>query len=243
MKAMVRLLLVWVLGLAALAGTASQAASAKAAARHDPVVVELFTSQGCSSCKQANSFIAKLADRPDLIVLMWPVDYWDYLGWKDTFAQPDFAARQKLFAHRLGPEDVYTPQVVVNGRKQVSGDDETAVSALIRAIDPPRRRPPRIRKLASGRVSVGAGRLPLDHADVWLVRYDPRQQDVDIKAGDNRGATVVQRNVVEQIVRLGTWRGRPVVFKTPEAPATKLAEVVLIEGPRGGPILAASELK
>jgi hypothetical protein len=211
------------------------------------VVVELFTAQGCASCKQANRLIARLADRPGVIALTWSVDYWDYLGWKDTFAQPPFTARQKAFARRLGPRDVYTPQIVVGGAAQVSGDDAAAVEALVRDAERPRRgRPPRVRLTGGGWVSVGAAtRLPPGvgprmRADVWLVRYDPRRQEVAVTAGDNRGASVVHRDVVRELSRLGPWSGRAESFKAPPAAEAGLATAVIVQAPRGGPIIAAA---
>lgn len=101
------------------------------AAARTPVVVELFTAQGCASCSQANALVAKLADRPDVIPLTWSVDYWDYLGWKDTFAAPEFAERQKVYDHRFALRDVYTPQFIVGGVSQTSGDQSSAVETLI----------------------------------------------------------------------------------------------------------------
>jgi hypothetical protein len=206
-----------------------------------PVVVELFTAQGCASCKQANSLIAKIAGRPGVIALTWAVDYWDYLGWKDTFAQPEFTLRQKAFERHLGPTDVYTPQVVVNGVSQISGDDAPGVEALVLGAELPRLGRPKISILADGHVRVGSGHLG-GRADVWLVRFNPKEQDVEVKAGDNRGATVVHRNVVRQIVRLGAWTGKATTFASPPpANDEHLASVVLIQRPRGGPILAAAE--
>ncbi len=208
-----------------------------------PVVVELFTAQGCASCKPANALVDKLADRPGVIALTWSVDYWDYLGWKDTFAKPGFGARQQAFAKRLGPRDVYTPQVIVNGAAQVSGGDAVGVEALIAKSERPRRHPPALRLEADGRVTVGAGQRSRPPADVWLIRYDPRKQDVEVTAGDNQGATVTLRNIVRQITRLGSWSGRAVVFKTPAATEPGLGAVVLVEGAKGGPVLAVTRLK
>jgi len=243
MKVFERLLLVVALGAVPGVMAAPGVGWAKARPRHGEAVVELFTAQGCASCKEANKLAAKLADRPGLIVLTWAVDYWDYLGWKDTFAQPEFTLRQKAFARHLGPQDVYTPQVVVNGEAQVSGDDAAGVDTLIKTAEQTRRRPLRIRFLNTGHVRVGSGHAPAGRAEVWLVRYDPREQDVEVKAGDNRGATVIHRNVVRQLVRLGTWRGRSVVFKAPDPTGPKLATVVLVEGARGGPILGEAETR
>ena len=208
-----------------------------------PVVVELFTAQGCASCKPANALIDKLADRPGVIALAWSVDYWDYLGWKDTFAEPGFTARQQAFAKRLGPRDVYTPQVIVNGAAQVSGGDGPGVEALMARTERPLRHPPALRIGFDGRVSVASGEHRSAAADVWLVRYDPREHEVEVTAGDNEGATVVLRNVVRQTVRLGSWSGRSVTFRVPAAPEPNLGSVVLVEGAKGGPILAVTRLK
>ena len=209
-----------------------------------PVVVELFTAQGCAPCKDANHLVARVADRPGVIALTWPVDYWDYLGWKDTFAQPAYTLRQKAYAHRLGPRDVYTPQVVVNGAGQASGDDDAAVERLIDKSGHGHRRLPKIRWAAHGRLIIGRGVTPTHAAaDVWLVRYDPREQDVTVTAGDNRGATVIQKNVVRQIVRLGAWTGRPGTFKLPPASEPGLGAAVIVQVARGGVILAAADAK
>lgn len=241
MKVTARLLIVMALGAFSGVMGGPCPAWAKRAPKAGPVVVELFTAQGCSSCKEASRLIARMAGRPGLIVLTWSVDYWDYLGWKDTFARPEFTVRQRAFGRRLGPQDVYTPQVVVNGRGQTSGDDAAGVTTLIQTAAPRHGRQPEIRFMSAGRVAVGAGAAPPGPADVWLVRYDPREQDVEVKAGDNRGATVVHRNVVQEVVRLGAWRGHKVMFKPPAPAAPNLATVVLVETPRGGPILGAAE--
>ncbi len=232
MKALTRLTVVLALGAVPAAGWAK-----------GPVVVELFTAQGCASCKQANSLIARMVDKPDLIVLTWAVDYWDYLGWKDTFAQPEFTIRQKAFAKRLGPQDVYTPQVVVDGLRQVSGDDAASVEALIGEAAADHPRPPKIRILGGGRVTIAAGYLDHGAADVWLVRYDPREQDVAVTEGDNRGATVTHRNVVRQVIRLGPWRGHAVAYTLPTPSEKGLSSVVILQGVRGGPVLAAAKAK
>jgi hypothetical protein len=209
-----------------------------------PVVVELFTAQGCASCRKADRLIAQMAERPGLIVLTWAVDYWDYLGWKDTFAQPEFAARQRAFARHLGPQDVYTPQVIVGGASQASGDDAAGVEALIRKAlrdaDRRRRARPRIRFLGRGLVRIGAGRSPGARDEVWLVRYDPHEQNVTVTAGDNSGATVAEGHVVKQVVRLGAWGGRPITIKTPAPTEEGLESVVLVQAPRGGPVLTAA---
>ncbi|HWF02001.1 MAG TPA: DUF1223 domain-containing protein [Caulobacteraceae bacterium] len=209
------------------------------AARHAPVVVELFTAQGCASCDKAADRFSKLADRDDVVALTWPVDYWDYLGWKDTFARPEFTDRQRAYEKRFDVRDVFTPQVVVDGAAQASGDDGPSVAE---AIAKAKRTPLHSIDIGfgrGGRVAIGSAARLRAPADVWLVRYDPKPQKVDVKAGDNRGATVVDRNVVRQLVRLGPWNGRSEVLHAPPAEEPGLAELVLIQGARGGPVIAA----
>jgi hypothetical protein len=208
-----------------------------AALARRPVVVELFTAQGCSSCKQANAAVARLADRPNLLVLTWSVDYWDYLGWKDTFAKPEFTERQKAYDERFGKRDVYTPQVIVDGAAQVSGGKTAAIDDMVRQAEHARLDPPQMKLRADGRVAVGSGRPPKGGGEVWLIRYDPREQDVEVKDGDNRGKTLPHRNVVRQLVRLGAWKGIPVVFRPPPASEDGLATAVLLQGAKGGRVL------
>jgi len=221
------LLIAAILGFAALCG---------AAEARPPVVVELFTAQGCSSCGRASADLSRLADEKGVLALTFAVDYWDYLGWKDTFAKPEFTERQKAYAKRLGVADVYTPQVVVDGRLQSPAVKTDDVEALVREA---RRAPldqPQMR-LRGDRVAVGSGRRPPDGAEIWLVRYDPRAQTVEVKDGDNRGQTVTERNVVAQLERLGSWRGRPVLVAMPPPPEDGLKTVVLLQGDEGGKIL------
>ena len=200
-----------------------------------PVLVELFTAQGCASCGKASAYVDTLAGQPGVLALTYAVDYWDYLGWKDTFARPEFADRQRAYARRLGIAEVYTPQVVVDGHAQTAGVKPREVDRLVREarrapIDPPDMR------LRGDRVAVGSGRAPRGGAEVWLVRYDPHQQTVEVKEGDNRGQSVVERNVVVQIERLGDWKGRPVLLRLPPAPQEGLSAVVILQGRDGGRI-------
>ena len=210
------------------------------AATRQPVVVELYTAQGCSSCVKANALVSALAERPDVLPLTFSVDYWDYLGWPDTFAQPAFADRQRAFVKRLALREVYTPQVVIDGRVQTSGVRPEQVEALVEEAAAARRYPPDTMFMDARRVAVGSGRAPRGGADVWLIRYDAREQEITPRKGDNRGQTLVQRNVVREIVRLGVWRGRPTAYRLPAADADSegLSTAVLVQTPRGGRILA-----
>lgn len=214
-----------------------------AAAKRPPTVVELYTAQGCASCGEANAYLEKLAERPDVLALTFAVDYWDYLGWSDTFAKPEFTARQKAYVARLALREPYTPQVVVDGRAQAGGLQTEKVEKLIDQAQAAPRRAPDIAFIGARRVDVGSGPAPKGGAEVWLVRYDPREQDVVVKKGDNRGQTVEHINVVREITRLGTWRGRPAAYRVPPADEEGLATAVLVQGPRGGRVIGVGRLK
>ena len=213
------------------------------AAAKPPVLVELFTAQGCGACREANTHLGKLADRPGVLALTFSVDYWDYLGWADTFAKPEYAERQKAYVTRLKLREPYTPQVVVDGREEAQGLKTAEVDRLVRQAAAAPRDPPDIRFVGARRVDVGSGRVAKGGAEVWLIRYDPREVDVAVKAGDNRGETVVQKNVVRQMQRLGLWRGKPIAFRLPAATEDGLKTVVVVQAPKGGRILAIGQTK
>ncbi|HEX5378840.1 MAG TPA: DUF1223 domain-containing protein [Phenylobacterium sp.] len=214
-----------------------------AAAKPPPVVVELYTAQGCASCGEANAYLEKLAERPDVLALTFPVDYWDYLGWSDTFAKPEFAERQKAYVAKLSLREPYTPQVVVDGRAQAGGLQTEKVEKLIDQAAAAPRRTPDIAFIGSRRVDVGFGPAPRSGAEVWLVRFDPREQDVVVKKGDNRGQTVEHINVVREIHKLGAWRGRPVAYRMPPAREDGLSTVVLVQGAHGGRVIGVGRPK
>jgi hypothetical protein len=218
--------------LSVVAGQATAQAPQQAAGLS---VVELFQSQGCSSCPPAIANVNAVAGKPDVLALMFAVDYWDKLGWKDTFARHAYTQRQWDYARGLHHADVATPQVVVNGRKDLVGGDAKELAAAIAAT--PKPRVPITLTAAS--VSVGDGIAPIAPADVWLVRYDPRVINVAIKAGENNGKTLAHRDVVREMIRLGRWTGKAASYPVPAGgdPAWKVA--VLVQPP-GGPILAAA---
>ena len=219
------------------------AAAARPAMARPPVVVELYTAQGCTSCGDANAYVAKLAERPDVLALTFSVDYWDYLGWKDTFAQPEFADRQKAYVARLSLREPYTPQVVVDGRAEAAGLKSDRVEKLLREAERSPRDPPDIRFVGSHRVDVGSGRAPKGGGEVWLIRFDPREQDVTVKSGDNKGKTIAHRNVVQELKRLGAWRGRPTAFRLPTALDDGLKTVIILQAGRGGRIVGVGQPK
>jgi hypothetical protein len=222
--------------LAGLPAALSAAPALAADAAH-PTVIELFQSQGCSSCPPANANVMALANRPDILALSFQVTYWDNLGWKDTFGDPRNTARQWDYARALRHDNVFTPQVVINGRTDVvgvqPGEIERAAVRADRGAGGPQV------TLSAGRVSV-SGAAPGRPADVWLVRYDPNIVQVPIRRGENGGRTLPHRNVVRSIVRLGDWSGASRTFDLPASGADGLKTAVLVQEGRGGPILAAA---
>jgi hypothetical protein len=206
-----------------------------AAAPASLTVMELFQSQGCSDCPPANANVMALADRPDLLTLSFGVTYWDNLGWKDTFASPQFTARQWDYAHSLRHAEVYTPQVVVNGRADIVGRDRVALEQLIAKeanVSSP------TVQVTSNSVHLGAGGNR--QADIWLVRFDPRTVLVPIGRGENSGLTLPHRNVVKELVKLGKWTGQTETLPLPQARQAGLKDAVLLQEGTGGPILAAA---
>ncbi len=222
-------------GLVAVFAAASGAIAADAA---HPVVIELFQSQGCSSCPPANANVAALSDRADVLALSFSVTYWDQLGWKDTFARPAFTARQWDYAHALGRPSVFTPQVVVDGRADTVGVDRGQLWGLIRNAARAGAGPSVV--VGANAVRIGAAAAPARPADVWLVRYDPRTIAVPIRGGENGGKTLPHKNIVRALVRLGTWRGQPASFALPPAADQAWRVAILVQTAGSGPILAAA---
>jgi hypothetical protein len=210
-------------------------ASAVADARH-PTVVELFQSQGCSDCPPANANVMALSERPDLLTLSLGVTYWDHLGWKDTFASPQYTKRQWDYAHAFRRSEVFTPEVVVNGRADVVGSNRSELEALIshesRTTDEPNI------DVSNDVVRIGAGSRNAS-ADVWLVRYDPNIVQVPIQSGENEGRTLPHKNVVKELVKLGEWTGKPDTYHVPPAGRPGLRSAVLVQDGAGGAILTA----
>lgn len=226
--------------IAGLAATLTALTAAHAGATPGPVVIELFTSQGCSSCPPANAAVSALADRPDVLALSFGVTYWDDLGWKDTFASPRFTARQWDYAHGFHRNVVATPQVVVDGRLDSAGQTVRQIDALIQQAKGHRAAEPAIAVSASA-VTISVAPSPAGHAQVWLVRYDPRVVQVPIQRGENGGKTLPHRNVVHELTRLGDWTGKAARFPIRASPDPIWKTAILIQSSSGGPILAAAK--
>ena len=179
-------------------------------------VVELYTSQGCSSCPPADAFLGELAKRNDLLALSIHVDYWDYIGWKDPFASPANTKRQRAYASKLGMRYVYTPQMVVQGAAHSTGSDRDKILALIAKARKSKRVAVKISRIHGGvRVTV-PGAHTTEEAAVWLAVFDTKHQ-TRIKRGENGGRTLSYHNVVRGMKRIGTWKGQPLDIPTGNA--------------------------
>ena len=221
----------------ASAGAACLGLVATVAAAGQPLtVVELFTSQGCSSCPPANANLIKVRGRPNVLALSFNVTYWDYLGWKDTFGKKEFTQRQVSYEPSLGRSGPFTPQVVVNGDADTVGAATGEIEHLI-ASNGPAKGP--ALSLGNGKISIGAGTPPAGRADIWLVRYRQGVVEVPVARGENTGRTLPHANVVRSLQKLGSWTGEATTLALP-AGAGGLSTVVLVQSPGGGPILAAA---
>lgn len=213
-------------------------------------VVELFTSQSCYSCPPAEAYLGELVERGDVIALEFHVDYWDDLvygsagRWKDVFSSPAHTQRQRLYNRAIrGTGQVYTPQMVIDGRAEAVGSRRGAVEDAIRgqARDPRPRLDVAVANSAGGELTVTInGPLP-GPGEIWLARFE-RAHVTRVKAGENKGKTLTNHHVVTAMERIGTWSGSPVTATVPGGsvgPGQGCA--VLVQGEDQGPILGAAE--
>ena len=207
-----------------------------------PVVVELYTSQGCSSCPPADRLLAELATHDYVIALALHVDYWDYLGWKDEFAMPAFSNRQRLYAQQWHERTVYTPQMVVQGNHYMVGSRSDEIQRQIMqagAIED------QVSIAASNRgEGIRVELAPLSsevvEADIYLVRYS-EGESVVIERGENAGKTIEYINIVESWETLGRWDGKGAA--TVNVPRAETGEyVIIVQAPGPGVIYAAERL-
>jgi hypothetical protein len=207
------------------------------------VVVELYTSQGCSSCPPADEVLAQLSGRDDVITLSLHVDYWDYLGWRDTFAQHQFSQRQAAYRDAWRKSIVYTPQMVVQGRHDVKGsraDNLAAAIAAAQEVEPPIKVTiERQGGMLKCRIEPGPKRTV---GIVWIAKYT-MSATVEISRGENAGRTITYMNVVNSLNRIGSWAGiepEEVAMPQPE-PGEGVA--IWIQAGDAGPILAAAKIE
>lgn len=223
--------------VAAAAAPLSAPANIGADAKH-PVVLELYQSQGCSSCPPANKVLDEIANRADVLALNFSVTYWDQLGWKDIYGQQAFTDRQWEYSKAQGRGGVQTPQLIVNGRAAVLGSYRHVVDAAI--IENSRGKTGPAIAATGGNVSIGAS-ATTKPATVWLVDYDPRTLQVPIGHGENGGRTLPHRNIVKRLTPLGNWAGSAATYvRSPALPNT--VQAVLVQQGKGGTILAAAKI-
>jgi hypothetical protein len=239
--------------LVLLGAVVTAAGSVPARAQSQPVelkaVLELFTSQGCSSCPPADSLLQSLTERRDLITLTMPVDYWDYLGWKDTLASPRFTERQRAYAKSRGDGLIYTPQVVVNGAVHVNGASRAEIE---KAVD---RTSARFQVAqVPVKISTEAGKLIIEtgarqdgaptDATIWLAVVQ-RRAKVTVRKGENHGKELIYANVVRELTPIGMWSGKAETIRLDRQavmrPETE-ACAVLVQNGTSGPIIGAAWL-
>ncbi len=220
-----------------------------AAAKHQDqlTVVELFTSQGCALCPPADALLGELTKRSDLLALSFHVNYWDYIGWKDTFASAANTNRQRTYARKFGLRYVYTPQMVVQGVAQATGSDRASVLDNIEKHKPLSSVPIKIQLGTGGRSIIvtidAAPKGKEQNAEVWLVMFD-REQKTTVSRGENSGKTLSDFNVVRSLRKVADWDGRKLKF-TAKPPGTALLSgecAVLLQSVETGRILGAAKL-
>lgn len=213
-----------------------------------PVVTELFTSQGCSSCPPADAYLGRLAARSDVIALAYHIDYWDYIGWPDPFADATYTRRQRAYREVLGNRTIYTPQMVIDGEVDAVGSDRRQVDALIRErldADPADRHSVTVHAALSG------GRLQAEiedtgmpgPADVLAVAYDAHHV-TEIRRGENTGLTLEDFNVVRAIRKIGAFHGPGRAVSVPAEAWTEVdgGIAILIQSAGHGPIWGATSV-
>ena len=227
----------WLAGAGALLAETRQA-----------VVVELFTSQGCSSCPPADEYLGKLADDPDVIALALHVDYWDYIGWIDKFGSPQFTARQKAYAHAGGDDSIYTPEMIVNGEERVVGSESEAVEKAIRRhMGLPQTVSLSLTRDVAMVTIKAAAKVALDGPfTVQLIRYRP-SETVAIRHGENAGKVIEYHNIVTNWQVLGEWAGdAPLEMMAPavgDDPIVVILQKTSARASGPGTIVAAATLR
>lgn len=242
--------------LAAVAGVAFAFLSGPVAAdpSKDPVgVVELFTSQGCSSCPPADTVFSDLVAKGEVVALAYHVDYWDYLGWRDTFAKPENTARQYDYMKAFGAQSVYTPQAVINGRRHVNGASRGEIQSVLgelRATDGGLSVDVKATHRGSSlMIEADAASGRPSEAEVLIVYFDP-PTPIQIDSGENTGKTVTYWNAVTGVQVAGMWHGKSVRFELPMREVAKKGTggyAVLLQAVKSdgspGPILGATVVR
>ena len=206
-----RIFLLLAAGLLATAGMAAETSPAG----KPRAVVELFTSQGCSSCVAADAYFAELAKRGEVVAISFHVDYWDYLGWRDTLGDSAHTERQRGYAEAHGTRRIYTPQIIVNGVTGVIGSNREKVETAIADAGLP---VPVTMRQGDGKVVIEVGAMPVPGRIPTTIRLAllTSEADVEIARGENAGSTIEYYNVVRAMRPIGMWDGTPVKITLPE---------------------------
>ena len=227
--------------LAAALSALFVAVSVPVSAQDNPVVVELFTSQGCSSCPPADALLKRISQRDDVIALALHVDYWDYIGWKDEYGSADHTRRQKAYAHVGNRRMIYTPQMIVNGHDSLVGAKSMELADLVMTYkeQPDVARVTAVKQDQLLDVKIWPVSAPLDgEFDVHLVRYQPKRT-AHITRGENAGRDLEYHNIVSEWVVLGQWDGAGPIQLSAKVEG-KMPAVVLVQKAGHGAMVAAA---
>jgi hypothetical protein len=233
---------------AGVAATAARAVPAKTLAPIEgPWAIELFTSQGCSSCPPADAYLGLLAKRPDIVALSFHVDYWDYIGWKDAFATRATTERQRAYARVLKQRYVYTPEMVVEGIGHDTGREPTGIERLLTEAQrrPTRRATPELSRTPDGALTVKLAAFPLEGrpADVTLAIYD-RRHSTPVASGENQGRMLENFNIVRRLQVLARWDGAAASWTVDDAGLQPgLGAAVLVQRADHGPMIGCNKLE
>jgi hypothetical protein len=221
-----------------------------AAEEQRPIVVELFTSQGCNSCPPADAYLGELTKRPNLLTLAFHVDYWNYIGWEDPFAKPWATSRQRAYQASLKERFVYTPQMVIDGAAQGVGSEPDTIEKLIKAApaEAAKNHPDlvlRWREDGALLVEIGTGESPpKSPADIWLVGYDAAHE-TRVLRGENAGSTATDYHAVRTYRRIGAWPGWALELVVPPSEVSSIGSggvAVLVQAAGVGQVLAAAQI-
>lgn len=208
-----------------------------------PILVELFTSQGCPLCPAANLYLGELDEREDVIALGFAVDYWDIYGWRDTYAQPAFTERQRLYKTSLDVPRVYTPQFVIDGAAEAEGRQTDAILSALQ-----RRRMAMMDGVHVATLATGNGNhtievsgAPPSASEIWLAVFEPGWHTVEIEAGENAGLDMQLYNPVRALIPLGHWAGGQAEYGAALPEGT--SGVIIVQGAQGGPVYGVGEFE
>jgi len=208
-----------------------------------PVLVELFTAQGCVNCPEANRFLGELSKDPGLITLSLAVDYWDYLGWADTYAMSDFSKRQKEYGEAVHSRRPFTPQIIIDGKASVRATRPEKVRRIIRDIAKEQAAGPKMSMVRDGkqiRLDIAAGDAPKGGAVIFIADYIPGTETVNVKSGENRGKTLEQVNMVTRLRKIGHWNGEAMSLELPLMQTGSC--VAILQEPGPSKVLAVTRL-